>query len=65
VVMQSSRPVVREDVALLRKRAKKCRSIAELTSDQGLRQDQLRTALAYERMAECAERLFGFSDDRL
>jgi hypothetical protein len=56
--------IVPEDLERWRRRALECRAIAELTSDDGLRHERLETALAYERMAARAERLFGFPDHR-
>jgi len=54
-------PITGEDIDCFRIRAQQCRAVAELTSDQRLQQEQLETALAYERMAERAERLLGLT----
>jgi hypothetical protein len=55
-------PITREDIDRFRRRAQQCRAVAELTLDQRLQQERLETALAYERMAERAERLLGLSE---
>jgi hypothetical protein len=56
--MQTENPVIlAEDVNRFRRRAEKCRLEAEVMFNERERQEKLRTALAYERMAERAERL--------
>jgi uncharacterized protein YodC (DUF2158 family) len=55
-------PITREDIDRFRRGAQRCRAVAELKFDQGLQQEQLETALAYERMAERAERLLGLAE---
>ena len=50
------------DIEHLRRRAELCRAEAELTREPGRRQERLETALAYERMAERAERHRGLAE---
>jgi hypothetical protein len=58
--MQTGNPVIiAEDISRFRRRAEKCRVEAEVMFDEKQKQEKLRTALAYERMAERAERLLG------
>ena len=54
--------VAGHDIEHLRRRAELCRAEAELTPEPGRRQERLETALAYERMAERAERHRGLAE---
>jgi hypothetical protein len=56
--------ITRDDVDRLRRHARQCRERAEFTFDKGQQRERLETALAYERMAERAERLLGLAERR-
>jgi hypothetical protein len=56
--MPMEKPVTTsEDISRFRLRAERCRLAAEVMFDEKLKHEKLETALAYERMAERAERL--------
>jgi hypothetical protein len=55
-------PITREDIERFRRGAQRCRTAAELEWEPRRQQDQLNTALAYERMATRAERLLGLTE---
>ena len=51
-----------EDISRFRRRADQRRIAAEVMFDESLKQQRLETALAYERMPECGERLLGLAE---
>jgi hypothetical protein len=61
--IEMQQPVITpEDISRFRRRADQRRIAAEVMFDESLKQQRLETALAYERMAECGERLLGLAE---